>query len=188
MPRPIRPAVVLLATLACSHTSSSDSPAPTAGGAAARNAPAAPEAEPPARFVENIPRCQASENATSTHEVREKEPGAKVVVKGVLVHSPKWDCGVRAPDCTGNCCKACTTPWFVVDAKEASRPYMSRARLYLRAPGTPARLSLAAKECDVRSVNASVPPKPVVASGTFQGSAGEGGGSYLISDARLCTP
>ena len=74
---------------------------------------------------------------------------------------------------------------MIVDAKEVARPYMSRARLYLRPRGSSALLTLTARDCDIAAVNA-LPAKTVVVSGVFGGPARRGGGSYLIEDAELC--
>lgn len=135
----------------------------------------------------------------SAREAREQPEGTRVAVRGVLVHNPKWDCpakacGARSADKSGEprrgpggCCNTCRTRWYVVDVADAARPYMSRSRLYLRAAGQPDLLTLEAEDCDVAKVNAATPPRHVVVTGIFQGAAGEGGGSHLLEDARLCT-
>ncbi|MES1157662.1 MAG: hypothetical protein ABUL67_01055, partial [Haliangium ochraceum] len=147
-----------------------------------------------------FPPCQLEGPAVATRDVRDREAGTKVSVHGMLVHHPKWDCptrtcaGKRAASGggvgggVGTCCGTCTTPWFVVDEAEVARPYMSRARLYLRARGQTEPFELTAQDCEVRAANAAALPRKVVVSGVFQGPAGRGGGSYLIEDPRLCTP
>ena len=77
---------------------------------------------------------------------------------------------------------------MVVDPADTARPYMSRARLYPSAAGQPQLALLEAQDCDVAKINAATRPKEVVLTGTFQGPAGEGGGSHLIESAQLCTP
>jgi hypothetical protein len=149
-------------------------------------------------FIDGIPRCSSVPAVISAHDAREQPEGSKVAVRGVLLHNPKWDCppkaciskaaaGSRAP---AACCNVCRTRWFVVDQKDAARPYMSRARLYPRqaGQGQPDLLTLEAQDCEVAKVNAATAPKAVIITGTFQGPAGEGGGSHLIGDARLCAP
>ena len=148
------------------------------------------------QFLSGIPRCPRVFAVMSTHEARDQPEGTKVTVRGMLVHNPKWDCPGKA--CAGKtadgrrgpaaCCNACRTRWFVVDAADVARPYMSRARLYLRETGQTDLLGLGAQDCEVAKINAATPPKAVVVTGTFQGAAGEGGGSQLIEDARLCVP
>lgn len=180
-------AAALLVAAACGHTQ----PAEQSPPAAIKS-----DLERIVHFVEAIPRCGPADPTMSPHDVREQEIGTKVSVRGVLVHHPKWECSAKGCSETGSdgrrvrnpCCNACGTPWFIVDSADVSRPYMSRARLYLRQGGLTEPLSLTAKDCETRAINLAVPPKNVVASGIFAGPGGEGGGSYLIDDVRLCGP
>lgn len=146
-------------------------------------------------FLDGLPRCKAGSVASSPHAVREEAVGTKVSAQGVMVHNPKWECADKrcgqpattagAASGQSTCCGACATPWMIVDTKEAARPYMSRARLYLRQRGSTDLLSLTARDCDVAGLNA-LPPRTVIVSGIFSGPARRGGGSYLIEDAALC--
>jgi hypothetical protein len=150
------------------------------------------------QFLAAIPQCSSVPAVMSARDAREQPEGTRVAVRGVLVHNPKWDCpakacgaktGDKAADARrgpGGCCNTCRTRWYVVDAADAARPYMSRSRLYLRGAGQPELMTLEAQDCDVVKVNAATPPHHVVVTGIFQGAAGEGGGSHLLEDARLC--
>lgn len=198
--------LIIAMAASCAH----GGPGAAGGGAgqpaasAAPDGPATPAVQPPAvgvdgatRFLEQIPRCASLPQTLTARDAREQPEGTRVAVRGVLVHNPKWDCPAKgcggkaaggARRASGGCCNTCRTRWFVVDAADAARPYMSRARLYLRGAGQPELASLEAEDCDVAKVNAATPPKPVVLIGTFRGSAGEGGGSQLIESAELCAP
>lgn len=149
------------------------------------------------RFLEAIPRCASLPQTITARDAREQPEGTRVAVRGVLLHNPKWDCpprGCGARSAGGRraggdgCCNTCRTRWFVVDAADAARPYMSRSRLYLRSAGQSELATLEAEDCEVAKVNAATPATAVVLTGTFRGQAGEGGGSQLIEDAALCAP
>jgi hypothetical protein len=123
------------------------------------------------RFLAGLPRCSAVPTVMTARDAREQPEGTKVAVRGVLLHNPKWDCpakgcpgkvGADGRRSNGACCNTCRTRWFVVDPEDAARPYMSRARLYLRASGQPQLATLEAQDCDVAKVNAATTPKPVV--------------------------
>jgi len=185
-----------LVAVACTHAGTA-APGATPGSASAP----APAAETravgvggAADFLSGIPRCTGLPALITARDAREQPEGTPVAVRGVLLHNPKWDCpakgckGKGADGQRGGCCNTCKTRWFVVDPADAARPYMSRARLYPRAAGQAELMTLEAQDCEVAKVNAATPPKQVVVTGTFQGPAGEGGGSQLIADAQLCAP
>ncbi len=184
---------MLVLVASCGHATSTGVEPPQAAEAAV---PRVSDLDAATQFLAGIPRCPSMFAAMSPHEARDQPEGTKVTVRGMLVHNPKWDCpgkacaGKTANGCRGPavCCNACRTRWFVVDAADVARPYMSRARLYLRETGQPDLLGLHAQDRDVAKVNAATPPKAVVVTGTFQGAADEGGGSQLIEDVRLCAP
>jgi hypothetical protein len=180
---------MLLTMASCGHGG--------AGGNPASAGSAGPGVDGALRFLESIPRCAAVPTGMTAHDAREQAEGTQVAVRGILLHNPKWDCPVKgcpgkicveARRGSGAWCNTCLTRWFVVDPADAARPYMSRARLYLRPAGQAQLALLEAQDCDVVKVNAATAPKEVVLTGTFQGPAGEGGGSHLIGNAHLCTP
>lgn len=184
-----------LVVMGCTHAGT----AGPGGTVAAPGAPSGAAAETRAvgvggatDFLASIPRCASIPALITARDAREQPEGTPVAVRGVLLHNPKWDCppkGCKGADGQrGGCCNTCKTRWFVVDPADAARPYMSRARLYPRPAGQTEVLTLEAQDCDVAKVNAATPPKQVLLTGTFQGPAGEGGGSQLVADAQLCAP
>ena len=165
-------------------------------GAASAVATPVSDLDAATQFLADLPRCASMPTFVSAIDAREQPEGTKIAVRGMLVHNPKWDCPAKA--CASKategrrgpaaCCNACRTRWYVVDAADVARPYMSRARLYLREHGAADLLDLGARDCDIAKINAATPPKAVVVTGIFQGAAGQGGGSQLIEEVRLCAP